>query len=123
MGPGTANQAALMTSLLKPQTLPPLSNLRKKFPSELFGLLPTRYHGNAEKGKRRGNRGSSHPGVPLVQGLDIDEGHLSLSAGHHGVVLAADNQVDVLAELPVTVPEHTSRAAGVLTPASPSSSS
>lgn len=47
----------------------------------------------------------SHPGVPLVQGLDVDEGHFSVGAGHHSVVLAADDQVDVFAELPVTVPK------------------
>lgn len=47
----------------------------------------------------------THPGVPLVQSLHIDEGHFSVGTGHHAVVLAADDQVDVFAELPVTVPE------------------
>lgn len=46
-----------------------------------------------------------HPGVPLVQGLDVDEGHFSVGAGHHSVVLAADDQVNVVPKLPVTVPK------------------
>ena len=49
---------------------------------------------------------STHPGVPLIQGLDVDEGHFPVGAGHHAVVFAADNQVDVFPELPVTVPAH-----------------
>lgn len=46
----------------------------------------------------------AHPGVPLVQGLDVDEGHFSAGPGHDPVVLTAHDQVDVLPQLPPTVP-------------------
>jgi len=48
---------------------------------------------------------ATHPGVPLIQGLDVDEGHFSIGAGHHSIMLTADNQINVLPKLPVTVPE------------------
>lgn len=48
---------------------------------------------------------SSYPGVPLVQGLDVNEGHFSVGTGHHAIVLTADDQINVFPKLPVTVPE------------------
>lgn len=44
-----------------------------------------------------------HPGVPLVEGLDVDEGHLPVGSSHDTVVLTADDEVDVVPELPPAV--------------------
>lgn len=47
----------------------------------------------------------SYSGVPLVEGLDVDEGHLPTGTGHHAIVLTADDQVNVFPQLPPPVPE------------------
>ena len=44
-----------------------------------------------------------HPGVPLVEGLDVDEGHLPVGSSHDAIVLTADDEVDVVPELPPAV--------------------
>lgn len=44
-----------------------------------------------------------HPGIPLVEGLDVDEGHFPIGSGHDAVMLTADNQVDVVPQLPPAV--------------------
>lgn len=44
-----------------------------------------------------------HPGIPLVEGLDVDEGHFPIGSGHDTVMLTADNQVDVVPQLPPAV--------------------
>ena len=44
-----------------------------------------------------------HPGVPLVEGLDVDEGHFPVGSGHDAIVLTADDEVDVVPELPPAV--------------------
>lgn len=53
---------------------------------------------------------SSYPGVPLVQGLDVNEGHFSIGTSHHSIVLTADDQINVFPKLPVTVPEMQKQA-------------
>ena len=45
-----------------------------------------------------------HPGVPLVEGLDVDKGHFPIGSGHDTVVLTADNQVNVVSKLPPAIP-------------------
>lgn len=47
----------------------------------------------------------THPGVPLVEGLDINEGNLSIGTGHHSIVLTANNQINVISKLPVAIPK------------------
>lgn len=44
-----------------------------------------------------------HPGVPLIEGLDVDEGHLPVGSSHDAIVLTADDEVDVVPELPPAV--------------------
>lgn len=44
-----------------------------------------------------------HPGVPLVEGLDVDEGHLPVGSGHDAIMLTADDEVDVVPELPPAI--------------------
>lgn len=48
----------------------------------------------------------SYSGVPLIQGLDIDERDFSVCAGHHSIMLTAHNEVNVIPELPPPVPEN-----------------
>lgn len=45
-----------------------------------------------------------HPGIPLVEGLDVDEGHFPVGSGHDAIVLTTDNKVDVVSKLPPAVP-------------------
>lgn len=52
---------------------------------------------------------SSYPGVPLIKSLDVDEGHFSVGTSHHSIVLTADDQIDVVPKLPVTVSESQRR--------------
>lgn len=57
-------------------------------------------------------RGVPHPGVPLVEGLDVDKGHFPIGSGHDTIVLTADNQVDVVSELPPAVPAMQNKLKG-----------
>lgn len=65
---------------------------------------------SAAKGKATGLAGGGrhevpapHPRVPLVERLDVDEGHLPVGSGHDAVVLTADDEVDVVSQLPPAV--------------------
>lgn len=51
----------------------------------------------------KGDAGAPHPGIPLVEGLDVDEGHLPIGSGHDTVVLTTDNKVDIISKLPPAV--------------------
>lgn len=63
---------------------------------------------NTDVVPHEGDGGAPHPGVPLVEGLDVDEGHFPIGSSHDAVMLTADNEVDVVPELPpaVTVREE-----------------
>lgn len=51
-----------------------------------------------------GNTGVPHPGVPLVQRLDVDEGHFPIGSRHDAIMLTTDDQVDVISKLPPAIP-------------------
>lgn len=51
-----------------------------------------------------GNTGVPHPGVPLVQSLDVDEGHFPVGSRHDAIMLTTDDQVDVISKLPPAIP-------------------
>lgn len=55
-------------------------------------------------GPQEGDRGAPHPGVPLVESLDVDEGHFPIGSGHDTIMLTTDNQVNVISKLPPAVP-------------------
>lgn len=44
-----------------------------------------------------------HPGVPLIERLDIDEGHFPIGSSHDAIVFTADDKVDVLSKFPPAV--------------------
>lgn len=50
-----------------------------------------------------GDGAAPHPGIPLVEGLDVDERHFPIGSGHDTVMLTADDEVDVVPELPPAV--------------------
>lgn len=56
----------------------------------------------------------SYSGVPLIQGLDIDERDFSVCSGHHSIMLTADHEVNVIAQLPPPVPKNQSEKVTIL---------
>lgn len=45
-----------------------------------------------------------HPGIPLVERFDVDEGHFPVGSGHDAIMLTTDNKVNVISKLPPAVP-------------------
>lgn len=59
-------------------------------------------HGPQEP--QTGRPSMPHPRIPLVEGLDVDEGHFPVGSSHDAVMLTTDNKVNVVSKLPPAVP-------------------
>lgn len=46
---------------------------------------------------------AAHPGIPLIQCLDVDEGHFPVGSSHDAIVLTTDNKVNIVSKLPPAV--------------------